>query len=552
MKIVVRNFRTVSYAEIEGGPIVLLAGLNAAGKSSIITAAALALTGRAVPDDRTKKDAASLIKRGEDEGFVAMTDGDDGEHIRITWPSAQVSEDVGRMTASDVAAGLDTPVGRKHAEIAEALLKFIPAEPTREQFQTEFAAFTPPAPQKALDGVWSHIQDSGWDAAADAVQASGRRLKASWEALTQDNWGSRKGATWKPQGWADDLKDVTVDKLDAEIKSLEASLENAIAGAAVSEADMKRWREDVELATQSEKGLKAAKGAQDTALQHVTDAKKKFDEAPALNFEDEQSCPHCGGSLIVRGTMIMEFPNEQVKKADEIKARRLAHQKAEMAMKKAEGEFHRAKQTVDTLERNISAGKAAQKKLDVAGGRQEADKVDEFRSALEDRKATREIVVAATQAAKWHDAIMVNAQIQKVMAPDGLRRKVLGEALDAFNAKHLAPLTHVAGWGEIKITPELYFTYNGELYGDCSVSEQWRVRTVVQVAIAAVDGSAMVLVDGIDVLDKNQRVGVFKLLRFAKIPALVGGTMPRDVAPDLKRLKLGRTYWVDHHGAEVL
>ncbi len=78
-----------------------------------------------------------------------------------------------------------------------------------------------------------------------------------------------------------------------------------------------------------------------------------------------------------------------------------------------------------------------------------------------------------------------------------------------------------------------------------SGGEIYRLRAALQVAFAKIDGSAMVILDGADILDNQGRQGLIRMLAAAKVPALIGMTYagPKAV-PDLS-LAGGATYWID-------
>jgi hypothetical protein len=87
----------------------------------------------------------------------------------------------------------------------------------------------------------------------------------------------------------------------------------------------------------------------------------------------------------------------------------------------------------------------------------------------------------------------------------------------------------------------------------CSTSEQYRVRAVLQVAMADLDHSAMVVLDAADVLDGPTRSGLFALLVEASMPALVCMTLSRrEQVPDLAAAELGASYWIEGGVAQPL
>jgi len=95
--------------------------------------------------------------------------------------------------------------------------------------------------------------------------------------------------------------------------------------------------------------------------------------------------------------------------------------------------------------------------------------------------------------------------------------------------------------------------YGGRPYGLLSSSEQYRVRAALAVAMAQLDGSELVILDGADILDAPSRSGLFGLLESVGIPALVTMTLARrEQVPDLAAAELGRSYWLSAGVVEPL
>jgi hypothetical protein len=91
----------------------------------------------------------------------------------------------------------------------------------------------------------------------------------------------------------------------------------------------------------------------------------------------------------------------------------------------------------------------------------------------------------------------------------------------------------------------------GTPYEGLSSSEQWRVRTIVQVAIASHDGSSLILLDDADILHMKNREALVALLDREKIKAVVAMTLNSpDKTPDLQAAGLGRSYRVE--GGQVI
>ena len=89
-------------------------------------------------------------------------------------------------------------------------------------------------------------------------------------------------------------------------------------------------------------------------------------------------------------------------------------------------------------------------------------------------------------------------------------------------------------------------TYAGRSYGLLAESERYRCRVALQLAMAGVDGSDAVVIDGADILDRHARNGLMKAATKHAPAAVVAMTAntPTDV-PDLAQHGLGETLWLD-------
>jgi len=150
------------------------------------------------------------------------------------------------------------------------------------------------------------------------------------------------------------------------------------------------------------------------------------------------------------------------------------------------------------------------------------------------------------QADDIHSKVVGNELILDLLAGDGLRARKLTRVLELFNTGQLRPLCDAARWRAVTIEPNMTVAYGGRPYPLLSSSEQYRVRIILQLAMAALDGSEMVVIDAADILDAQTRAGLFDLLYSTDIPALVLLTLSRrDQLPNLALLEGGgQSYWL--------
>jgi hypothetical protein len=156
------------------------------------------------------------------------------------------------------------------------------------------------------------------------------------------------------------------------------------------------------------------------------------------------------------------------------------------------------------------------------------------------------------EADRIHRLVEGNEIVIGLLSPDGLRATKLAQVLDVFNTE-LAALCETARWSAVRLDDAGGISYGDRPYGLASTSEQYRVRVTLAVAMAKLDGSDLVIVDGADILDAPSRSGLFTLLDQVGVPALVCMTLPRrEMLPDLAAAGIGRSYWLTGGNAEPL
>ena len=131
IKINITDFRGIEKADIEVTGLALVAGVNAAGKTSVCQASAAALTGNVTPlHGLRKSEAGTLVRSGAPDGGVVVATADGTSQIR--WPIAKMTTEGTPPQASAVAAGLESVATMSSGDRAKALMPYLKAEPTRE------------------------------------------------------------------------------------------------------------------------------------------------------------------------------------------------------------------------------------------------------------------------------------------------------------------------------------------------------------------------------------------------------------------------------------
>jgi hypothetical protein len=145
---------------------------------------------------------------------------------------------------------------------------------------------------------------------------------------------------------------------------------------------------------------------------------------------------------------------------------------------------------------------AAEAGIDTAAAKQGLERAQHRVAARRQKKEADDL----------HQKIAGNDALLDILAADGLRAKKLAHVLELFNLAQLGRLSRAAEWNLVTIDAEMNLAYGGRRYALLSTSEQYRVRAVLQLAMAQLDGSQMVVFDAADVLDGTTRSGLFAML----------------------------------------
>jgi hypothetical protein len=544
----ISNFLGISSAEIDVAPITLIAGANAAGKSSVLMAAGVALTGQVIPvDGLPKSSAGRLVHSGGAAGEIQLTT--DAGTSTTTYPEAKRETTGAPLEISRTAAGLESLVEIPVKERAVAVSKMLCAEPTVDALKTELAKANVPAGE--IEAVSKTVRVSGWDAAHEIAKQSGARLKGAWEQITGDRYGSAKAPTWVPSTWSTDLQVKTEADLISELKQETEWLEAAIAENAVQSSE-------IAALTESAAGLAAAKSTVDFLNTEIDGLKKTgklmqegLAKLPSAEQPVSQPCPHCGGSVTISGVKVVKV--EPVDEAT-IKERAAAIEETRKSISAVAGQIKTKQDAVSVAWGNVQAAQTAEAKLKKISAQKPA--TGEHKSADDCRLR---VTVAETRLAAWRSkttadaksAEIVNNQIVvDILAPNGMRLVALTEKLAAFNDS-LIRICECAGWRHVALRADMGVSFGGTPYMLASKSEQWRVRVALQIATAKIDGSDIVLLDGADILDSAGRNGLVKMLINGATDgegpcmAIIGMTINRlDMVPDVSKLS-GAAYWIE-------
>ncbi len=549
MQAIVKNFRGISEAQIDINPIALITGKNGAGKTSIALAIAAAATGETIPFAKlTKKECNIMLRNGTKSAMVAL--GTSEGSRQVEWPKAEAHSDGRPPVASKIAAGLTDIFAMKEKDALAYLIDLLKAKVTREDFTTAFV--NQGLPETVAEKVWQTIDAQGWDAAAARAKETGTKLKGAWEHITGEKYGSKKAADWHPAEWQPDLNKQTVETLQSELDAARKKLEEAIGKNAVSQAEISSLQEKAANADQLEADVQTIMADYNAIAEKLKQVESDLKNNPNPSAKVDYSCPHCEGLVHITAVSGSEYMLTKAAPVDEnqLKEKRLAHAglcgeqnniKAKLAAKSSELKLASA---------NRDTALAAKQKLEGLGDAAPAQSGDQVAAQREVvRQAEQRLVMFEKHrdAFKTSEQIATNQIIIDLLDETGIRKQKLQQGIDAFLSSYILPLCNAFGMQNLYMDCDLNVAVGSVYYQMLSASEQFRVRTVLQLAIAKLEQASVVIIDGADILDQGGRGKLLTMVKDAGMPTVICMTLNKpDGAPDLAAAGIGNTYWIEN------
>lgn len=578
----ISNFQGLQHAALAvSEPLVLVSGGNGAGKSSLLDAIAIALTGQPRRVS-LKKELGQLVTEGKKKGavYVLTPDGEFG----ITLPSGK---GVHMTDSSMLPFVLD----------ASRFAALDGKERRRMLFELTGASVNPNTIGQrlidagALPAMVEKVKPllrSGFPAAADQAKSYASEARGAWKALTGENYGSEKAEGWEPETPVTGVKEDHI----AEAAQKLAALEQDLADATETLGGHKRAAEQVSQHQQRIAELTEMAGKRDQRQQAIDQTRADMDHwqktldatramatggrreglihdiARALS-SFEEIVDSSQGYQCDRGGLVPWFNTracDRMRPAmDKYRAEYgfeeegdSKHDPAEVAknVSKFETIVKNLTAKLQVCQRELDEANSAAAKLEElqqsqatvppADAIENAEKlIGDLRQQRDAARAKHEALSEAFKAAAEHqkiiaDAAEYHAEVQRwtaiaeQLSPTGIPSQILAEAIGPVN-ELLADLSARAGWQQASINADIDIEYAGRLYGLLSESEKWRVDTLLAVAIAKLSGLSFVALDRFDVLEPASRPQALKLLIGATRDgtlqqAFMAGTMKAPMA----------------------
>lgn len=501
-------------------PVLLVAGKNGAGKSSIQEAVRHALAGDAARVS-LKKEFRALITEGADAGFATVTT-DSGERSIVLPSGKGVHQDhpalsfvldpsrFARLGADERRQFLFGLFGL--SADGEAVLSSMRAR------GADMAKF----------GLVRQLLHVSFDAAAKDAQAKARDAKAAWKAVTGgETWGKEKATTWQAPKPAETYTRDQVKTAENLLAETDADIEatNQKIGELRNSAKQ-RAEDEARVADLSTKAARLPslreKLARDEAEHAEWSAKLAALPPPGGKHQKTLGCPCCGAALMAdqNGELVeyqlpkngaldseLEAKRKQQQEAVDLFARSVANDRRDIAAAEA------AAAELDDLEQKVASLPA------ISPAAAEA-KLESLKADKKARAATLEAMCAANRtaqaadeltkkAAGYHADVLAWLLIADALSPDGIPAELLSAALQPINDSLTASASD-AEWTPIRITEDMQIVQvlestNYRSYTLLSESEKWRADALIGAAIAELSGLRLLVLDRFDVLDAKGR-----------------------------------------------
>lgn len=554
MKFQVRNVRGIERADIEAGKIALLAGSGGAGKSSICFAVSAVVTGLPVVGGvKAKSRAGELIRAGNNKGTITVESAKG--QADISYPKADYSAAGSPPHASRFAAGAASLPDMDPKKRPPEMSAYIEVDPTKKDLEHHLSDVK--VPDNVIDTVWETILDKGWDGSLEKAKERRIQLKALWREVAGEEYGPAKAEQWVPDDWSDSLDSQSLDALSSDLAEAKTALEDAIGKQAVDEDRLNTLREKAKELPDAEKVLAERTKAYDEAVQAHSEALKAAQALPTPTKKlAESTCPECGSVVAVKVTGADSFDLLTIKEDEEDETADIEEQRIKLqnAVVSAQSGVNLRRDDKSGAEAWVSGVKRAIQDLEeMPEGTLSKAEVDKAREVARLAEQRLEAFKRYTKALQHHTSVQTNQKIIDALAQDGVRKTVLLRGLKAFNEEQMEPLWVAAIWPRIVVTPDLSLEYDDRDYDDLSRSEKARSRIILQLAMAMVDGSDVVVIDDLDVLPPSARGGAMQaIVKSGKAAVVSLMTENPGSVPNLSAMGVGHTYWVEGGFAKSL
>lgn len=525
-------------------PVVMFAGTNGAGKSSLQEAIRMALTGEPVRVDLKKEYGAMITDNGE-SAFVEI--GTPESAYSVVLPSGKGSN-CGNPMLPYV---LDAQRFAKMDENTRRTFLFGLMGVKMDGTAVKQRLLDKGCDDKKVEVVLPILR-AGFDAASKEAAAKARDAKAGWKTATGgETWGKDKAPKWQPAPLPDgaDRAAAKLENITKQRGEVDAELSKAQQELGAAKAEQRRQNEAeakrLELHEQADKVERFQKKlALDTAELTAWEEKVAATRAKA----GAKPNPKAPGEFLLRGLagvtndfleLSCRYPDvewdsgllnrasahlaeyrklhgEPVSDAavpdPEAAAKLPEYENALALMQSAVANSKRSLETAQRAAEQLKELDGLKANADTSAAEAKVAELTEKRNAwnadlekyrdIADKFSRRQALI--DQVAKLHADVLAWSDIADALSPDGIPAELLAEALGPMNER-LQVSASFAEWEPAAIHADMRITYGARDYNLISESEKWRTDAMIAEAVSFLAGVKLLVLDRFDVLDMKGR-----------------------------------------------
>lgn len=562
-------------------PVTVIAGDNAAGKSSIreaIKAAFLGMPERVLK----KKDFDQLVHDGQKAGTVAITF-DGGEATFIAPKGEQdlrhsLTMDAWERQALALPYCLDINAFAQATNDERRQLLFAITGATAKASDIVASLKERGLSEQIIETVTPLLR-TGFPAAAKFAEEHCRDSKSAWRTITGEAYGSVKAQTWEAA--VPEVDTTAIEQLTEKAETLKAKIGTEQTRLGAAEQKLKNWLAHNENAEADRKAF-ARLANLEKKLEHDTDDLTKWQDQVKILEGQAGTGPRVGlvHDLAAWLLVAIEYIQQNAPGLECINdiEKSIAAYESQYGEIGTEGDPEAAaklpeaikardlmQRTVENTKRDIDAAKAAGARLGQQVEKGSKEEVDSVRTILagyqqELKEATAELqklqadqqAAAAAQdktdkAKQAHENAQAWQLAIDALSPSGIPAEILGKALAPVN-QIMAKLASTFDWPSVHIDSDMMITAGYRAYALLSESEKWRTNAIIALTLANISGLRFVALDQFDILSLSARAdfidGIDVLATDDFIDtALVFGTFKK--LPNFEKFPHVSGFWID-------
>lgn len=519
-------------------PVMVATAGNGQGKTSLANCLGMALN-HGLARVSTQKEVAGIIHNGAKSGLIEVfSDRYDAPftvHItpgKVAWknPAGEEGPEFIEFVLNPSRfASLDV------SERRSTLYRLLGLDLQPEAIKARLIARE--CDEAKVDAI-APILRAGFDAACKHAASKATESKGAFRAVTQETWGSTKGATWRaPTPPFSGEEAAELQGIDQSIASAEVELAeaNRRLGGADHAARVAQQRErDIEhlkaIAAKLDEHLRLVQKFTPEVKEledELQEAKQKAGVAPAPKPR-LLPCPDCGAALCLQpdGSLAAypTLPEDPPRDADAAASipsiqKALDVQRTVLARHiKNRDDAQTAALNLEMLEKSDQAKPIDPQPIrdTIATLQTSIATMRKRQAGLQAAQRLLDVADEKTKAARGHHAdVLTWDAIAKALSPDGIPAEILKEALGPFNAR-LEISAADTGWPLVVLGDDMSITYGGRSIALCSESERYRADAMIGEAISSLSGLRVLLLDRADLLDAT---GWDQLMHWADVLA---------------------------------